>query len=257
MLHLDKPFVFIDLETTGINVATDRIIEISMLKILPGGNQEIKTYRINPGIPIPADSTAIHGITNADLKDAPRFEKVATEIRDFIGNADLGGYNSNKFDIPLLIEEFLRADIGFDDERRYVDVMRIFTLMEKRTLEAAYKFFCNKELENAHSAEADVKATYEVLLGQIDRYKDDLKNDISFLHEFSKDGDFVDTGRRMIYKDGKEYFNFGKYNGRLVEEIYQKEPQYFDWIINNDFPLHTKLKLKMMKLRFKQSKTRN
>ncbi|MBK6731646.1 MAG: 3'-5' exonuclease [Bacteroidetes bacterium] len=257
MLHLDKPFVFIDLETTGINVATDRIIEISMLKILPGGNQEVKTYRINPGIPIPADSTAIHGITDADLKDAPRFEKVATEIRDFIGNADLGGYNSNKFDIPLLIEEFLRADIGFDDERRYVDVMRIFTLMEKRTLEAAYKFFCNKELENAHSAEADVKATYEVLLGQIDRYKDDLKNDISFLHEFSKDGDFVDTGRRMIYKDGKEYFNFGKYNGRLVEEIFQKEPQYFDWIINNDFPLHTKLKLKMMKLRFKQSKTRN
>ncbi len=257
MLHLDKPIVFLDIESTGINIATDRIVEISLLKILPGGNREQKTYRINPGIPIPAESTEIHGITDADVKDAPRFEQLALEIRDFIGNADLGGYNSNKFDIPLLIEEFLRADIGFDDNRRYVDVMRIFTLMEKRNLETAYKFFCNKELVNAHSSEADVNATYEVLLGQMERYKGDLKNDISFLHEFCKDGDFVDTGRRMIYKDGKEYFNFGKYNGRLVEEIYRKEPQYFDWILNNDFPLHTKLKLKMMRLRFKQSKTHN
>lgn len=257
MLHLDKPIVFLDLETTGINVATDRIVEISMLKISTDGKEVSKTYRINPGMPIPADSTAVHGISDADVKNAPAFPQVAKEIRDFIGNADIAGYNSNKFDIPVLIEEFLRADIGFDDNRRFVDVMRIFTLMEKRTLEAAYKFFCNKELENAHSAEADVRATYEVLLSQLDRYNAELKNDIAFLHEFTKDGDFVDTGRRMIYKEGKEYFNFGKYNGKAVEEIYNKEPQYFDWILNNDFPLHTKLKLKMIKLRLKQSKTHN
>ncbi|MFN0274645.1 MAG: exonuclease domain-containing protein [Chitinophagales bacterium] len=254
MLKLDKPLAFIDLETTGVNLAVDRIVEISMLKVFPNGNKESKTLRINPGVPIPKEASDVHGIKDEDVKDCPRFEGVALEIRTFLDNCDIAGYNSNKFDVPLLIEEFLRADIGFDENRRTIDVMRIFTLMEKRTLEAAYKFFCNKELTNAHSAEADVNATYEVLLGQLDMYKENLKNDVASLHEFTKDGDFVDYGRRMIFKNGKEHFNFGKYNGQAVEDVFKREPQYFDWIINNDFPLHTKLKLKMIKLRLKQTK---
>lgn len=255
MLHLDKPLVILDLETTGINIASDRIIDISLLKVYPDQKTETLTLRMNPGIPIPPESTAVHGITDADVKDAPHFSKVAVKIRDFIGNADLGGYNSARFDVPMLIEEFLRADIGFDTNRRHIDVMRIFMLMEKRDLTTAYKFYCGKDLLDAHSAEADTKATYEVLLGQLKMYQQ-LENNVNFLHDFTKDDDFVDTGRRMIYKDGKEYFNFGKYKDRSVEEIFRKEPQYFDWIINNDFPLDTKLKLKMIRLRLQQSKNK-
>jgi DNA polymerase-3 subunit epsilon len=252
MLHLDKPLVILDLETTGIDIATDRIIEISMLKVFPDMKTESLTLRINPGIPIPPESTAIHGIRDEDVKDAPSFKKVAPQIRDFIDNADLGGYNSAKFDVPMLIEAFLKSDIGFDTDRKHIDVMRIFTLMEKRDLTAAYKFYCDKELVNAHSAEADVMATYEVLLGQLRKYPG-LEGNVNYLHNFTKDDDFVDTGRRMVYVNGKEHFNFGKYKGRSVEEIYMKEPQYFDWIINNNFPLDTKLKLKMIRLRL-QSK---
>jgi DNA polymerase-3 subunit epsilon len=251
MLKLDKPLAILDLETTGINLSTDRIVEISILKVMPDGREESLTKRINPGMPIPAESSAIHGIYDADVKDAPLFKDAADELRTFLHNCDLAGYNSNKFDIPMLAEEFLRADKGFDENRRYVDVMRIFTLMEKRTLEAAYKFFCNKELVNAHSAEADVRATYEVLLGQLDRYKEVLKGDVQSLHEFTKDGDFVDFGRRMIMKDGKEYFNFGKYTGQACADVYKREPQYFDWIYKSDFPLHTKLKLKMIEFKVK------
>lgn len=251
MLKLDKPLAFLDLETTGINLSTDRIVEISILKIMPDGQEQVLTKRINPGMKIPAESSAIHGITDADVKDAPLFKEAAEELRAFLNNCDLAGYNSNKFDIPMLAEEFLRAETGFDENRRYIDVMRIFTLMEKRTLEAAYKFFCNKELINAHSAEADVRATYEVLLGQLERYKETLKSDVQALHEFSKDGDFVDFGRRMIMKDGKEYFNFGKYTGQACADVYKREPQYFDWIYKSDFPLHTKLKLKMIEFKIK------
>lgn len=251
-LQLDRPIAFFDLETTGINLSTDRIVEISILRIQPDGRKDIKTMRINPGIPIPAESSAVHGIFDADVANAPTFKQVANELRDFLNNCDIGGYNSNKFDVPILVEEFLRAGVGFDEERRYVDVMRIFTLMEKRTLEAAYKFFCGKELNNAHSAEADVTATYEVLLGQLDKYGDALRNDIPSLHEFTKDGDFVDFGRRMIMKNGKEHFNFGKYNGQPCEDVYRREPQYFDWIYKNDFPEHTKLKLRMIEFRIKQ-----
>jgi DNA polymerase III subunit epsilon len=251
MLKLDKPLAFFDLETTGINISTDRIVELSILKIMPDGQQQTLTMRINPGIPISAESSAIHGITNEDVKDAPLFKDVADQLIEFLQNCDLAGYNSNKFDVPMLTEEFLRVDKGFDENRRFIDVMRIFTLMEKRTLEAAYKFFCNKELVGAHGAEADVKATYEVLIGQLDRYKDSLKNDVQFLHDFSKDGDFVDFGRRMIMKDGKEYFNFGKYNGQSCADVYKREPQYFDWIYKSDFPLHTKLKLKMIAFKIK------
>lgn len=257
MLSLEKPLAFFDLETTGINVATDKIIEISVLKIYPDGNEQSKTWMINPGMPIPAEASAIHGIYDADVAQAPHFKEVAHEINTFLDGCDIAGYNSNKFDIPMLIEEFLRLDLNFNEDRRYVDVMRIFTLMEKRTLEAAYKFFCNKDLENAHSAEADVRATYEVLLGQLERYHGQIKNSIQELHEFTKDGDFVDFARRMIYKNGKEYFNFGKYNGQSVEDIYRKEPQYFDWILNNDFPLHTKMKLRNIKLRLKQQNKNN
>jgi DNA polymerase-3 subunit epsilon len=257
MLKLDRPLAFIDLETTGILLGNDRIVEISMLKIFQNGNRESKTLRINPEMHIPEEASAVHGITDADVKDCPRFKDVALDIRTFLDNCDIAGYNSNKFDIPMLIEEFLRADIGFDENRRYIDVMRIFTLMEKRTLEAAYQFFCNKQLTGAHSAAVDVQATYEVLLGQLERYQQQLKNDVQYLHDFTKDGDFVDFGRRMIYKNGKEYFNFGKYNGHSVEDVYKKEPQYFDWIIQNDFPLHTKLKLKMIKLRLKQQQTKS
>lgn len=251
MLKLDKPLAFFDLETTGINISTDRIIEISILKVMPNGEKHTLTKRINPGIAISAESTAIHGISNEDVKDAPYFKDVADELIAFLQHCDLAGYNSNKFDVPMLTEEFLRVDKGFDENRRFIDVMRIFTLMEKRTLEAAYQFFCGKELIGAHGAEADVKATYEVLLGQLDRYKDQLKNDVQFLHDFSKDGDFVDFGRRMIMKDGKEYFNFGKYTGQACADVYKREPQYFDWIYKSDFPLHTKLKLKMIAFKIK------
>ncbi len=254
MLKLDKPLAFIDLETTGINLSSDRIVEISILKILPDGSQQSKTLRINPEMHIPEASSVFHGIFDADIKDAPKFKNVAIELRDFLNNCDLAGYNSNKFDIPMLAEEFLRADTGFDENRRYIDVMRIFTLMEKRTLEAAYKFFCNKELIDAHSAEADVKATYEVLVGQLEMYKDQLKNDVQSLHEFTKDGDFVDFGRRMILKDGIEYFNFGKHNGQSCADVYKREPQYFDWIYKSDFSLHTKLKLKMIEFKIKNPK---
>jgi len=251
MLKLDRPLAFFDLETTGINISTDRIVELSILKVMPDGQQHTLTMRINPGIPISPESTAIHGISNEDVKDAPMFKAIADQLIEFLQNCDLAGYNSNKFDVPMLTEEFLRVDKGFDENRRFIDVMRIFTLMEKRTLEAAYKFFCDKELVGAHGAEADVKATYEVLLGQLDKYKDQLKNDVQFLHEFSKDGDFVDFGRRMIMKDGKEYFNFGKYNGQSCADVYKREPQYFDWIFKSDFPLHTKLKLKMIAFKIK------
>lgn len=252
-LQLDKPLIFFDLETTGINTGTDRIVEISLLKVHPDGTRESRTMRINPERPIPAESSAIHGIYDKDVADAPTFKSIAADLRDFIGNADLAGYNSNKFDVPILVEEFLRADVGFDENRRYIDVMRIFTLMEKRTLEAAYKFFCNKDLIDAHSAEADVQATYEVLLGQLDKYGDALKGDPQFLHEFTKDGDFVDFGRRMILKNGEPFFNFGKYNGQSCADVYRKEPQYFDWIHKSDFHENTKLKLRMIEFKLKNS----
>lgn len=252
-LQLDKPLVFFDLETTGINTGIDRIVEISLYKVFPDGRKESRTMRLNPGIPIPAEASAVHGIFDKDVADAPTFKQVASELRLFLDNCDLAGYNSNKFDVPILVEEFLRAEVGFDENRKYIDVMRIFTLMEKRTLEAAYKFYCNKELTNAHSAEADVMATYAVLLGQLDRYAHELKPDMQFLHEFTSDGEFVDFGRRMILKNGIPHFNFGKYTGQPCEEVYRKEPQYFDWIYKSDFPMHTKLKLRMIEFKIRNS----
>jgi len=262
-LNLTKPIAFFDLETTGIKVATDRIVEISVIKILTSGKQEIYTIRINPGMQIPARSTEIHGITDEDVKEAPKFEEIAKELSNFIGNADLAGYNSNKFDIPLLVEEFLRADVDFDLKgRRFVDVQNIFHKMEPRTLKAAYEFYCQKDLENHHSAEADTLATFEVLKAQLDRYQgvkikdrdgnimEPVINDIAALSSFSEQHENADLIGHLIFNDKKkEVFNFGKYKGKSVEEIFLKEPSYYDWMMKSDFPLSTKKTITAIKLR--------
>lgn len=249
-LNLKNPLIFFDLETTGIDIVKDRIVEISYVKVFPNGKEESKTMRINPGMPIPPESTAIHGITDDDVKDCPRFKEVAKTLASQIEGCDLAGYNSNRFDIPLLAEEFLRAGVDIDlNRRKFVDVQTIFYKMEQRTLSAAYKFYCNKTLENAHTAAADTMATYEVLQAQLDRYPD-LQNDIAFLSEFSSFSNNVDFAGRMIYNDkGEEVFNFGKFKGRLVEDVLKEEPGYYAWMINSDFPLNTKQKLTEIKLR--------
>lgn len=262
-LALKKPIVFFDLETTGINIVTDRIVEISYLKIFPDGSEEQKTYRINPEMPIPDKSTAIHGITDDDVKDKPTFKEFAKTFSKILEGCDLGGFNSNKFDIPLLAEEFLRADVDFDfKKRRFVDVQVIFHKMEKRTLAAAYKFYCGKELEGAHGAAADIRATYDVLKAQLEHYdgveyedqsgkiSKPIVNDIEALSEFSahnKDVDFA--GRIILNEKNVEVFNFGKYKGVPVAEVFAKDPGYYGWMLNGDFPLYTKKVLTQLKLR--------
>ena len=252
-LNLANPLVFFDLETTGVNICKDRIVEISYLKISPNGKEEEKTRRINPEIPIPLEATAIHGITDEDVKDCPTFKEIAKSLASQIEGCDLAGFNSNRFDIPLLAEEFLRANVNIDlSKRKFIDVQTIFHKMEQRTLQAAYKFYCDKELDDAHSAEADTKATYEVLKAQLDRYPD-LKNDMKFLSEYSSFTNNVDFAGRMIYNDkGEEMINFGKYKGRLVTEVLQLDPSYYAWIIGGDFPLNTKQKLTEIRMRMKQ-----
>ena len=249
-LNLKNPIVFFDLETTGVNFTTDRIIEISYLKVYPNGDEDVKTRRINPEMPIPPASTAIHGITDEDVKDCPTFKAIAKSLAAQIEGCDLAGYNSNRFDIPMLAEEFLRAGVEIDlRKRKFIDVQVIFHKMEQRTLSAAYKFFCNKELENAHTAEADTRATYEILKAQLDRYPE-LENDVKFLDQFSRQNDFVDFAGRMIYNDqGVEIFNFGKYKGRSVEEVLNTEPSYYAWMMNGDFSLDTKRILTQIKMR--------
>lgn len=249
-LNLKNPLVFFDLETTGIDIVKDRIIEISYVKVFPNGKEESKTMRINPGMPIPPASTAIHGITDDDVKDCPLFKNVAKQLAAQIEGCDLAGYNSNRFDIPLLAEEFLRAGVDIDlTRRKFIDVQTIFYKMEQRTLAAAYKFYCQKSLENAHTAAADTMATYEVLKAQLDRYPE-LKNDVTFLSEFSSFTNNVDFAGRMVYNEkNQEVFNFGKYKGRLVEEVLKQEPAYYSWMMNGDFPLNTKQKLTEIKLR--------
>lgn len=249
-LNLKNPLVFFDLETTGIDITKDRIVEISYVKVFPNGKEESKTMRINPERPIPPESTAIHGITDDDVKDCPTFKAVAKTLAAQIEGCNLAGYNSNRFDIPLLAEEFLRADVNIDlNRRKFVDVQTIFHKMEQRTLSAAYKFYCNKTLENAHTAAADTMATYEVLQAQLDRYPE-LQNDIAFLSDFSSYNNNVDFAGRMIYNDKKEeVFNFGKFKGRLVEDVLKNEPGYYAWMMNSDFPLNTKQKLTEIKLR--------
>lgn len=250
-MNLKRPVVVFDIESTGINIATDRIVEICVMKVMPSGETITKTYRVNPTIPIPKEVSEIHGIYDEDVKDKPTFAQIAKELASFFAGCDIAGYNSNRFDIPLLVEELLRVNIDFKaDSRKLIDVLRIFQKMERRDLTSAYKFYCNKDLTNAHSAEADVIATYEVLLAQLEKY-DEIENDVDFLHDFSKDGNFVDSGRRLILDEGVVKFNFGKHKDKSVEEVLRKEPQYYDWIMRSDFLLDTKQKLTAIKLKMR------
>jgi DNA polymerase-3 subunit epsilon len=243
MLKLTKPLAFIDLETTGTNLGTDRIIEIAIIKILPDGTRSVKRKLINPEIPIPQASTDIHGITDAMVKEAPFFRQVAHELKQMLDHCDLAGYNSNRFDIPLLMEEFLRSQVEFDMKgRRMVDVQKIFHQMEQRTLSAAYKFYCNKNLENAHSAEVDASATYEILEAQTEKYPS-LGHTVESILKATGEDVIVDFARRFIMDNGVEVFNFGKFKGRAVADVLRSEPQYYDWMMKGDFPQHTKQKL--------------
>jgi DNA polymerase-3 subunit epsilon len=242
-IHLTKPIVFLDLETTGLNLTLDRIVEIAMLKIMPDGSRQMKRKLINPERPIPPEVTDIHGITDAMVKDAPIFRLVANEIKQFMDNADLGGYNSNKFDWPLLVEEYLRAGLDFDIQgRRLLDVQKIYHTMEPRNLSAAYKFYCQKDLENAHSAEADVDATWEVFEAQVVKYPQ-LGDSLDTVFKAIGEEVIIDFARRMVMENGRETFNFGKHKGRAVEDVLRNEPSYFDWMMKSEFPLHTKQKL--------------
>ncbi|MBN1108365.1 MAG: 3'-5' exonuclease [Bacteroidales bacterium] len=249
-LLLKRPLVFLDLETTGINITSDRIVEISLLKILPGGEEEWLTTLVNPGISIPAASTAVHGISDKDVADAPSFGEIAVKLEAFMEGCDLAGFNAIKFDIPLLAEEFLRVESDFNfRKRKYVDVQVIFHKKEQRTLSAAYRFYCRKELTDAHTAEADTLATYEVLKSQLDMYPD-LENDVEKLAEFSSFNEIVDFAGRIIMNDkGVETFNFGKYKGRSVGSVFRDDPSYYSWIMNGDFPLYTKRVLTELRLK--------
>lgn len=248
-LQLSKPICFFDLETTGINVAKDRIVEISILKIYPNGNRESKTWLVNPEMPIPPEVVAVHGISNEKVANEPTFKQLSKEIYKMIKDSDLAGFNSDRFDIPLLAEEMLRADVDFDMKNMVsVDVQTIFHKMEKRTLEAAYKFYCDKSLEDAHSAEADTMATYEVLLAQLDRYPE-LENNVKKLSEFTTRKQSLDfAGFIGIDKEERPIFSFGKHKGKTVDEVMEAEPGYFGWILNADFPLYTKKVLTQIKL---------
>ena len=254
-LNIKKPIVFFDLETTGLSTATDRIVEIAMIKVMPNGEEEIKEMRLNPEIPISEESYSIHGISNEDVKDAPTFKMMAKEFARFIEGCDIAGYNSNKFDVPMLMEEFLRAEIDVDlKKHRFIDVQVIFMKKEPRTLEAAYKFYCDKKLENAHTAFADTKATFEVLKSQLEMYKD-LPNDIEELSKFSTHSKYADfAGRLLLNNDNKEVVNFGKYKGKLLEEVLLKDPGYYSWVQKADFPRYTKKVFTEVYLRVKLSK---
>ena len=249
-LELKRPIVFFDLETTGVDTSKDRIVEISMIKVMPDGSKDIKTRRVNPEMHIPAEATAIHGITDEDVKDEPTFRQLAKSLAQFIQGCDFGGFNSNRFDLPLLVEEFLRVGVDVDLKRRkFVDVQNIFHKKEQRTLVAAYKFYCDKDLTDAHSAAADTMATYEVLCAQLDRY-DDLENDIDFLAEFSEREKAVDYAGRIVYNEqGVEVFSFGKYRGQSVEEVFRREPSYYAWMMEGDFPLYTKKVITEIRMR--------
>ena len=243
MLQLVKPLAVIDIEATGTNLSTDRIIEIAIVKIIPDGRKMVKRKLVNPEMPIPAAVTEIHGITDEMVKDAPPFKQVANEVRQFIDVADLAGYNSNRFDIPMLVEEFLRVSLEFDmKNRKLLDVQKIFHMMGQRTLAAAYKFYCNGVLDNAHSAEADACATWDVLQSQVERYPQ-LGLTIDSILKCIGEENHVDFARRMVMENGREVFNFGKHKGRAVTDVLKAEPQYYDWMMKGDFPLHTKRKL--------------
>ena len=242
-IQLSRPIVFIDLETTGIDISKDRIIEVAIIKIHPDKTREVMHKMVNPGMPIPKSSSDIHGIMDEDVKDAPTFKQIANELKEFIGDSDLSGYNSNRFDIPLLAEELLRANVELDmTNRRMLDVQTIFHMMEKRTLGAAYQFYCNKELIDAHSAEADASATWEILEAQLERYAN-LGETLDTILKFTGEEKLVDFARRFSYDNGIEVFNFGKYKGKPVRDVLKADPGYYQWIMKGDFPLHTKQKL--------------
>lgn len=250
-LNLKNPMVFFDLESTGIDVTNDRIVEISMLKIFPGGKKdEPKTRRLNPEMAIPAEASAVHGIYDEDVKDCPTFKAIARSLAAYIEGCDFAGFNSNRFDVPLLAEEFLRAGVDVNlKNRKFIDVQNIFHKMEQRTLVAAYKFYCNKSLVDAHSAEADTVATYEVLLSQLDRYEE-LENSIEFLSDFSTRSTSVDFAGRVVLNDNNvAVFNFGKYKGVAVTEVFAKDPSYYTWIMNGDFPAYTKKVITELRLK--------
>lgn len=253
-LNLKRPIIFFDLETTGTNVTQDRIVEISLIKVMPSGEEIEKTRRINPGIPIPAEATEIHHISDADVADAPTFKMVARDLARIFTGCDIAGFNSNRFDIPMLDQEFQRAGVKFDFTKpRFIDVQTIFHKKEQRTLVAAYRFYCDKDLEGAHSANADTRATYEVLKAQLDRYSD-LPNDIDALSDFSSQNRNVDLMGRLIYNDKRqEVINFGKYKGKLAEEVLRSDPGYYSWILQGDFPQNTKDAFTKIKLRLKDA----
>jgi DNA polymerase-3 subunit epsilon len=250
-LTLKRPLVFFDLEATGISTSKDRIVEMCLIKVHPDGTEEVRNERINPEMPIPAEVSEIHGIYDKDVKDKPTFKDLAKDLEKFLENCDFAGFNSNRFDFPMLVEEFLRADIDFEVEgRKFIDAQRIFHIMEPRNLAAAYRFYCNEELKDAHSAEADTRATYEVFKAQLNKYEQ-LDKNIDALHKISGQGNLVDLAGRIIRNNkGDEMFNFGKHKGKKVADVFAKEPNYYDWMMNNDFPQQTKQVL--TKLRLKQ-----
>lgn len=248
-LKLNKPLVIFDLESTGINTSTDRIVELYMIRISPDGTRADLQQRFNPEIPIPPDIIAIHGISNEDVANEPTFRQKAAEIGQFLTNCDFAGFNSNKFDFPMLVEEFYRAGVEFDiSKRKFIDAQKIFHVMEPRNLTAAYKFYCSKQLENAHSAKADTEATWEIIQSQLLRYPE-LEPNVDFLHKYSGQSNLVDLAGRIIYNDKQEpIFNFGKYRGKLVSEVFRTDKGYYDWMMNGDFPLQTKKVLTQLKL---------
>ena len=256
-LQLKRPLVFFDIESTGLSPEKDRIVEISLIKVYPDGHEEVRTRRLNPECHIPEESTAVHGITDDDVRDCPTFRQVAKSLASMIQGCDIAGYNSNRFDVPLLGEEFLRADVEVDFSRcRFIDVQTIFHKMERRTLEAAYKFYCDKDLTEAHSAEADTRATLEVLKAQLDRYPEDLQNDVEFLSPFTMQQRNLDLAGRFVYNEKDEVvINFGKHKGTPVAEVLKKEPGYYDWVMKADFPEDTKRHL--TRLRFKLASENN
>ena len=249
-LNLKNPLVFFDLETTGINITADRIVELCYIKVHPNGNEESKSMRINPEMHIPESSSAIHGIYDKDVADCPTFKQIARELANTIKGCDFAGFNSNRFDVPMLVEEFLRAGIDIDlRKRKFIDVQNIYHKLERRTLGAAYKFYCGKDLENAHSALADTRATYEVLMAQLDHYPNDLQNDVDFLSDFSRMTDNVDFAGRMIYNEQHDIvFNFGKYKGKKVTDVLRTDPGYYSWILQGDFARNTKQILTQIRL---------
>ena len=252
-LNLKKPIIFFDLETTGTNITTDRIVEISMIKIMPNGEEKERTLRINPEMPIPAEATAVHHITDEDVANCRTFKEIAKDLAQSFVGCDIAGFNSNRFDIPMLDQEFQRVGVKFDFTKpRFIDVQTIFHKKEQRTLVAAYKFYCHKDLENAHSAEADTLATYEILKAQLDKYPETLKNDVAMLAEFSTRTRFVDYAGRIVLNDKDQpVINFGKHKGKLVEEVLLKEPSYYSWMMNGEFPLFTKKVITAIRLRMR------